>query len=52
MLGCKPMNTPIEQNRKLYTCLHEAPIDKVMYQKLVRKLIYCLCSKRSERIDA
>lgn len=40
MLGCKPVDTPIEQNHKLFLCLNATPTDKGRYQKLVGKLIY------------
>lgn len=40
MLGCKPVNTPIEQNHKLFECLSASPTDKGRYQRLVGKLIY------------
>ena len=31
MLGCKLVNTPIEQNHKLFECLSASPIDKGRY---------------------
>jgi hypothetical protein len=40
MLGCKPANTPIEQNHKLFHCLDATSTDKARYQRLVGKLIY------------
>lgn len=40
MLGCKPANTPIEQNHKLFHCLNATSTDKARYQRLVGKLIY------------
>ena len=40
MLGCKPVNTPIEQNHKLFECLSASPTYNGRYQRLVGKLIY------------
>ena len=40
ILGCKLVNTPIEQNHKLFECLSASPTDKERYQRLVGKLIY------------
>jgi hypothetical protein len=40
LLGCKPVDTPIEQNHKLFQCSSSSSIDKERYQKLVGKLIY------------
>lgn len=40
MLGCKPINTPIEQNHKLFQCQSATSTDKQRYQRLVGKLIY------------
>ncbi|KAL5552580.1 hypothetical protein UlMin_039981 [Ulmus minor] len=40
MLGCKPIDTPIEQNHKLFRCLDATTIDKGRYQRLVGKLIH------------
>ena len=40
MLGCKPVDTPIEQNHKLFHCLDATSTDKGRYQRLVGKLIY------------
>ena len=40
MLECKPVNTPIEHNHKLFECLSASPTDKGRYQRLVGKLIY------------
>ena len=37
MLGCKPVDTPIDQNKKNKT---GTPVDKGGYQRLVGKLIY------------
>ena len=31
MLGCKPVNTPIEQNHKLFECLSASPTDTGRY---------------------
>lgn len=39
MLGCKPIDTPIKQNRKLFQHLDATSIDKVRYQGLVEKLV-------------
>lgn len=38
ILGSKPNHTPIETEKKVES--DKKPIDKEMYQKLVRKLIY------------
>lgn len=38
--GCKPVDTPIEQNHKLFQCSNSISIDKGRYQRLVGKLIY------------
>jgi hypothetical protein len=40
LLGCKPVDTPIEQNHMLFQCSNSASIDKGRYQRLVGKLIY------------
>lgn len=40
MLGCKPVNTPIEQNHKYFLCSSASCTDKGRYQRLVGKLIY------------
>ena len=40
MLGSKPVDTPIEQNHKLFQCSNSTNIDKGRYQRLVGKLIY------------
>lgn len=40
MLGCKPANTPIEQNQKLHENSEDAPTNKERYQRLVGRLIY------------
>ena len=40
MLGCKPSETPIEQNHKLGEAIEDAMVDKGRYQRLVGKLIY------------
>ena len=40
MLGCKPSETPIEQNHKLGEATEDAMVDKGRYQRLVGKLIY------------
>jgi hypothetical protein len=43
MLGCRVVNTPIEQNYKL--CVDVSDQDKEQYQKLMDQLIY-LCHTR------
>ena len=40
MLGCKPTDTPIEQNHKLGEITEEPKVDRGRYQRLVGKLIY------------
>ena len=40
MLGCKPVETPIEQKHKLFECSSASHTDKGRYQRLVEKLIY------------
>ncbi|XP_031263275.1 uncharacterized protein LOC116121459 [Pistacia vera] len=40
MLGCKPAETPIEQNVKLNEINGDTPVDKGRYQRLVGRLIY------------
>ena len=42
MLGCKPMDTPIELNYKLNEASDDTPMDRGRYQRLVSKLIYLL----------
>jgi len=42
LLGSKPVDTPIEQNHKLFQCSNSTNIDKGRYQRLVGKLIYFL----------
>ena len=39
-LGCKPVETPIEQNHRLSEFVEDATVDRESYQKLVGKLIY------------
>ena len=39
-LGCKPVETPIEQNHKPSEYVEDATEDRESYQKLVGKLIY------------
>lgn len=39
-LGCKPVETPIEQNHRLSEYVEDATMDRESYQKLVGKLIY------------
>lgn len=40
MLDCKPIDTPIETNHKLYILPDLVPANRERYQKLVGKLIY------------
>ena len=40
MLGCKPIDTPIEQNHKNFHSANTTSTDKGRYQRLVGKLIY------------
>ena len=40
MLGCKPIDTPIEQNHKNFHCVDANSADRGRYQRLVEKLIY------------
>ncbi|KAK3034107.1 hypothetical protein RJ639_034087 [Escallonia herrerae] len=40
MLGCKPVNTPIDSTCKLGMKERSTPVDKRRYQRLVGKLIY------------
>jgi Reverse transcriptase (RNA-dependent DNA polymerase) len=40
MLDCKPVNTPIVQNRKLRNNVDQRPTNKEKYQRLIEKLIY------------
>jgi len=40
MLGCKPIETPIEQNHKNFCCVDASSTDRQRYQRLVGKLIY------------
>jgi hypothetical protein len=40
MLGCKPIDTPIEQNHKNFHCADALSTDRGRYQRLVGKLIY------------
>lgn len=40
MLGCKPMDSPIEPNHKLGHCFGDLEIDREKYQQLVGRLIY------------
>ena len=39
-LGCKPVETPIEQNHRLSEFVEDVTVDRESYQKLVGKLIY------------
>jgi len=40
MLGCKPVETPMETTTKVGFKTNSKPVDKERYQKLVGKLIY------------
>nr|XP_048319473.1 secreted RxLR effector protein 161-like [Ziziphus jujuba var. spinosa] len=40
MLGCRPIDTPMDPNKKMKTSEESAPVDKGRYQRLVEKLIY------------
>ena len=40
MMDSKPVATPIEQNHRLSEALGEKKVDRKMYQRLVRRLIY------------
>ncbi|XP_038894661.1 secreted RxLR effector protein 161-like [Benincasa hispida] len=40
MVGCKPVDTPIEVNTKLSNISEGVPVNKERYQRLVGKLIY------------
>ena len=40
MIGCKPVDTPIDPNRKLCDSQSEERVDTGQYQRLVGKLIY------------
>ena len=40
MLGCKPIDTPIEQNHKNFHYADATSVDRGRYQRLVEKLIY------------
>ena len=40
LMGCKPVETPMDPNNKLSRCLEDEPVDKGRYQRLVGKLIY------------
>ena len=40
MLGCHPINTPIEQNYGLEELLNQVPTNKGRYQRLVGRLMY------------
>ena len=39
-LGCKPVETPIEQNHKLCEATEDTMVDRESYQRLVGRLIY------------
>ena len=40
MLGCKPIDTPMDPNNKLSNSSMQIPVDNGRYQRLVGKLIY------------
>ena len=40
MMGCKPVNTPMDANVKLDMKENDEPVDKGQFQRLVGKLIY------------
>ena len=40
MLGCKPIDTPMDPNKKAKKGEESPPVDKGRYQRLVGKLIY------------
>ena len=40
MISCKPIDTPIDQNRNICDSLSEERVDTGLYQRLVGKLIY------------
>jgi hypothetical protein len=40
ILGCKPVETPIEQNHRLGEFLEEVAVDKGSYQRLIGRHIY------------
>ncbi|BFG20736.1 hypothetical protein CerSpe_070100 [Prunus speciosa] len=40
MLGCKPADTPIEMNHKLFEDMDRLPTNKEQYQRLVGRLIH------------
>ncbi|CAN1293417.1 Retrovirus-related Pol polyprotein from transposon RE1 [Linum perenne] len=40
MLGCKPIDTPMEPNKRFSSDQEVPPVDKGNYQRLVGKLIY------------
>ena len=40
MIGCKPVDTPIDPNRNLCDSQSEELVDIGQYQRLVGKLIY------------
>ncbi|CAL2248718.1 unnamed protein product [Prunus armeniaca] len=39
MLGCKPVDTPIEMNHKLYEGMDQEPTNKEQYQRLVGRTL-------------
>ena len=39
-IGCKPVSTPMDPNHKLGEAKEEPTMDKIMYQRLVGRLIY------------
>ena len=40
MFGCKPVDTPMDPNKKAKKGEDSSPVDKGRYQRLVGKLIY------------
>ena len=40
MLGCQPIDIPIEQNHGIEELLNQVPTDKGRYQRLVGRLMY------------
>ena len=46
MLGCKPINTPMDSQKKLGIEKESTPVDRGRYQRLVGRLIYLTHSAR------
>ena len=40
MLGCEPASTPVESNVKTGICEESSPVNKDLFQILVRRLTY------------